>query len=151
MVGAGLGSTFMPEAAITIRFGIELPVFSSQRQTPAIEAARQDLASANADLRAAQASTGAEVTGLMARFRRDEEQVVRYREAIVPQTAVALDAARASYLAGRGDFSTVIEDFNMSLEARIGLARREAERYVTWSKIDEMVRDATDGQKGGAR
>ncbi len=150
LVGAGLGSTFMPEAAITLRFGVELPVFRGQRQAPAIEAAREDVASANADLRATRASVSAEAAGLLARFRRDGEQVILYREAIVPQTAVALDAARASYLAGRGDFSTVLEDFNGWLDARVGLARREAARYVTWSEIDALAGDPADGRQGGA-
>jgi len=149
LVGAALGSTFMPEAAVTLRFGVELPAFRSQRQAPAIEAARQDVASANADLRAARASVGAELAALRARFHRDGEQVVRYREAIVPQTAVALDAARASYLAGRGDFSMVLEDFNGWLEASVGLARREADRYVTWSEIDALVQDPAEGRQGG--
>ncbi len=150
LVGAGLGSTFMPDVAVTLRFGIELPIFKSVKQRPAIEAAQKEAEAAGADLRATRATVGAEVTGLVARLHRDDAQVVLYREAILPQTAVALDAARASYLAGRGDFSVVIEDFNLWLDARASMARREAARFVTWSEIDALIQDAADSGREDA-
>jgi outer membrane protein TolC len=81
----------------------------------------------------------AEAARLQAEWRKAEEQILRYREAIVPQTSAVLDAARASYLAGRGDFSTVVEDFDLWLEARTGLARREAERYVAWAELERLI------------
>ena len=65
--------------------------------------------------------------------------VSRYAQGVVPQSGLALDAARSSYLVGRGDFSTVIEDFDMWLEARSGLARREAERFTAWAELQTIV------------
>ena len=88
-----------------------------------------------ADLRAEEAATRGEAATLVARWRRDEAQVVLYREGIVPQSALALQAALASYRAGRGDFSMVIEDFRMWLEARALLAAREADRFATWAEV----------------
>jgi hypothetical protein len=64
---------------------------------------------------------------------------VRYREAIVPQTSAAVDAARSSYLTGRGDFSTVIEDFELWIEARVELARRQADRYTVWAELQALA------------
>ena len=49
------------------------------------------------------------------------------------------DAARSSYLAGRGDFSSVVEDFNLWLDARVELARREADRYAAWAEIERLT------------
>ena len=45
-------------------------------------------------------------------------------------TGATLDAARSAYLAGRGSFSTVIEDFELWLEARVSLARRQADGFA---------------------
>jgi hypothetical protein len=64
---------------------------------------------------------------------------VRFREAIVPQSSTALDAARSSYLAARGDFSTVVEDFGLWLEARVQLARREADLYAAWAGMQRLL------------
>jgi len=79
---------------------------------------------------------------------RADRQLLRYREAIVPQTSAAVDAARASYLAGRGDFSTVIEDFELWLAARAEVARREADRFEIWAQLEALVAPApaTEGE-----
>ena len=57
----------------------------------------------------------------------------------MPQTSAAVDAARSAYLAGRGDFSTVVEDFELWLEARTELARREADRFATWAELEAVL------------
>ena len=67
------------------------------------------------------------------------DQINRYRDAIIPQTSAALNSARASYIAGRADFSVVIEDYNLWLDARAQLARREADRFITWAGIDALT------------
>jgi outer membrane protein TolC len=152
LVGLGAGSTLMPEAVITLRLGIELPIWKSQKTEPMVGQAGAELAAANEDLRAAQARVRTDAERLVAQWRRDQEQVVRYREAIVPQSAVAMEAARASYLAGRGDFSTVVEDFRMWLDARVMLAGREADRFMTWAEIEMLTSPSTGlGEAGGAQ
>ena len=40
---------------------------------------------------------------------------------------------------GRGDFSTVVEDFNLWLEARVQLARREADRFAAWAGLEALT------------
>src|SRR6185369_10833260 len=101
--------------------------------------AEQELESARAELREAQAMARAAAARLAARWQTAEEQLRRYREAILPQTSAAVDAARASYLAGRGDFTTVAQDFNLWLDARKQLASREADRFMTWAELDELT------------
>jgi hypothetical protein len=68
----------------------------------------------------------------------------------VPQTSAAVDAARFSYLAGRGDFSTVVEDFELWLEARTQLARRESDRFAVWAELESLVAPVP-GREGDAR
>jgi hypothetical protein len=67
---------------------------------------------------------------------------------------LALDAARSAYLAQRADFSTVLEDFDLWLDARRGLARREADRYSTWAELDALLHSAPEAPadpRGDAR
>ncbi len=140
---------FTPNAALATRgplgpvlmlsLAVELPLRKRERQEPLIRAAEAGLEAARQELRAAEAETRAEVARLASDQRRAELQIVRYREGIVPQSSATFDAARTSYLAGRGDFSNLVEDFNLWLEARVQLARREADRYTAWAGLEALT------------
>jgi outer membrane protein TolC len=144
LAGAGVGFRGGRDPVVTLRLGMDLPLWSASRQGPMVRAAGRDLEAARQELRDAEARARAESARLEADWRRAGSQVTRYAEAIVPRTSLALDAARSGYMAGRGDFSVVVEDFQLWLEARSGLARREAERYTTWADLQ-----ATLGPDGG--
>jgi len=149
--GAALGLRGSFDPAVTLRFGVELPFWRRQKQEPAIRAAERELAVAEADLRDAQAAARAEATGLAAEWQRSEKQIQRYVQAIIPQTSAAMDAARSSYLAGRGDFLTVVDDFRRWLDARVQLASREAERFATWAEIEALIASPAGSQTGKER
>jgi len=146
--GAGLGYRGGLDPALMLRFGAEIPFAREEKQKPAIRAAEHELTMAQAELREATAVARAEAARLEAERQRADRQLLRYREAIVPQTSAAVDAARASYLAGRGDFSTVIEDFELWLAARAEVARREADRFEIWAQLEALVAPApaTEGE-----
>jgi outer membrane protein TolC len=135
---AGLAGRGSLGAVLTLRFGVELPFWKESKQEPMVRAAERELERARQELRDAEAMAAAETARLAARRQQAERQVIRFREAILPQSSTALDAARSSYLAARGDFSTVIEDFSLWLEARTQLARREADLYTTWAELQRL-------------
>jgi outer membrane protein TolC len=99
---------------------------------------------ASHELRDARAIARADAARLLAEWHRAEEQIRRYEDSFVPQSMLAFESARAAYLGRRGDFSTVVEDFQGWLEARAGLARREADRYVAWASLDALLHPAPD-------
>jgi outer membrane protein TolC len=136
---AGLAYRGALGPVLTLRFGVELPFRKEQRQEPGIRAAEAELEMARQELRDAEARVRAAAARLEADWEKANRQIVRYREGILPQTSAALDAARSSYLAGRGDFSTVVEDFNLWLEARVQLARREADRFAAWARLEALI------------
>lgn len=148
--GAAIGLRGGFDPVVTLRFGVELPLWRKEKQQPMIRAGEHELEMARAELREAEAATRSEAARLHFDWERAEKQIVRYRQAIIPQSSAAVDAARSSYLAGRGDFSTVVEDFRMWLEARSELARREAERFMTWAELDTLIQDqgANPGVEG---
>src|SRR6185369_7535756 len=102
----------------------------------ALAAAEKKLAAARLDLKP-DFSPSAGIAA--ARWSRAEQQNGRYREGILLQSGSVLDAARTSYLNGRGDFSTVAEDFNLWLDARLQLARREADRFTAWAELETLT------------
>jgi cobalt-zinc-cadmium efflux system outer membrane protein len=151
VAGAGLGYRRGKETVTTLRLGLDLPIWSTQNQGPMIRAAAQNLEASRQSLRETEATARAEAARLEANWTRAGLQTSRYAQTIVPQSDLALDAARSSYLVGRGNFSTVIEDFYMWLEARKGLAEREAERYTTWAELQAAIAPsgaAENGRKG---
>jgi outer membrane protein TolC len=135
---AGLAGRGSLGAVLTLRFGVELPFWKESKQKPMVRAAERELEMARQELRDAEVIAASEAARLAARWQQAERQVMRFREAIVPQSSTVLDAARSSYLAARGDFSTVIEDFGLWLEARTQLARREADLYTTWAELQRL-------------
>lgn len=135
---AGIATRGSLGSVVTLRFGVELPAWKKDKQAGMIRAAEAELEMARRELDDALAQAQAETARLAARFRLAERQIVRFREGILLETSATLDAARASYLAGRGDFSTIIEDFDLWLEARVQLARREADRFAAWAEMERL-------------
>jgi outer membrane protein TolC len=144
MAGAGVGLRGQFDPAVTLSFGVEWPLWRKEKQGPMVRAAEQELVAATEELRDAKAAARAEGTRLGSDLARAESQIARYRQAIIPQTSAAVDAARSSYLAGRGDFTTVVLDFKEWLESRTQLAVREAERFIAWSDLQSIVASPTE-------
>jgi outer membrane protein, heavy metal efflux system len=136
---AGLAYRGALGPVLTLRFGVELPFWKERKQEPRIRAAELELERTRQELRDAEAGIRAEAARLATEWTRSERQILRYREGILPQTSAAFDAARSSYLTGRGDFSPVVEDFDLWLEARVQLARREADRYAAWAALESLI------------
>ena len=148
--GAAVGLRGGFDPVVTLRFGIELPLWRNKKERPLIRAAEHELETARAELRTAEAAARSDAARLRADWERTGKQIVRYREAVLPQSSSAIDAARSSYLAGRGDFSTVVEDFRTWLEARSELARREADRFATWAELSALVETALPDHNTGS-
>ncbi len=144
-VGMGFDNNYDPMALAS--FGITIPAWQKTKQKPLQRAAGYQLEAARNDLAEAETGVINELAGLIAKWDRDQEQISRYRDAIIPQTSEALSSARASYMAGRADFSVVIEDYNLMLDAKTQLARRESDRFITWAEVDTLVARFPSEQK----
>lgn len=147
VVGAGLAARGGLDPVVLARFGVELPVWRRQKQRPMLRAAELELEAARRGLADAEAEARAEAVRQLSAWTNADRQAARYREGILLEASAALDAARTSYLAGRGDFSTVIEDFNRWLEARVALAGREADRFAAGAELDRLAGAAGDNKE----
>ncbi len=134
--GAGMAFDSEYDPMAVVSFGMTLPVWQNSKQKPLKRAAGHKLAEARKSLTETEIAISSEISGLFARWNRDHKQILQYRDAIIPQTSAALNSARASYIAGRADFSVVIEDYNLWLDALAQLARRESDRFISWAGID---------------
>jgi outer membrane protein, heavy metal efflux system len=129
----------------SVSVGIEWPARKNRKQLPLLAAVEQDLEAARHDLDDTSAGMRAEAARLIAGIERDQEQITQYRTALLPQSAAAFDAVRASYLTGTGDFSSVLDEFRRWTDARVQLASLEAERFALHSQLEVLVNPADHG------
>ncbi len=127
------------EPMFTVGLAVEIPFWRRQRQEPRIRAAQQEVEAARAAVREAEVAARGEAETLAARWRRIDGQARLVRGAVLPQASVTLDAGRAAFLADRADFGTVIEDFDLWLEARVRSAALEAESFTTWAAAQALL------------
>lgn len=144
-VGGGLYWQGGLDRMATFNVGIELPFRKARKQRPLIAAAERELQAARLDLADTSAEVRAEAARLTADWQTATLQIERYRSAILPQNSAALDATRSGYLVGRGDFVSVLDEFRRWIEVRVGLARREADRYAASAQLDALLAKAAHG------
>lgn len=138
-VGTGLFWQGGLDRMAVFSVGIELPFWKKKKQLPLIAAAELDQRAAEADLLDAKAEIHAEAYRLTEAWKTADAQIDRYETALLPQNSAALDATRTSYLVGRGDFVSVLEEFRNWIEIRVGLARRQADRYSARVRLDALL------------
>jgi len=136
------------DRVVSFTLGVEWPWRKSRRQLPLVAASESEVEAARQDLEDTAAGTRAEAARLVVEIERTENQIVRYRSGLLPQSSAALDATRASYLGGRGDFASVLDEFRRWTEIRVELARREANRYIARAQLDVLVNPAEHGDWG---
>ncbi len=138
-VGAGLFWQGGLDRMAVFSVGLELPFWKKKKQLPLIAAAEFEQRAAEADLLDAKAEVEAEAHRLAEAWKTADAQIARYETAMLPQNSAALDATRTSYLVGRGDFVSVLEEFRNWIEIRVGLARRQADRYSARVRLDALL------------
>jgi outer membrane protein TolC len=138
------------DRVVTATVGVELPFHKKRKQMPLIEAARREAEASREDVADAAAEARAEAARLVAEIRRAESQITRYRSGLLPQSSAVFDATRASYLGGRGDFASVVDEFRRWTEIRVDLAKLEAARFAARGQLDVLVNPARHGEWGHA-
>ncbi len=150
-VGAGIGLRGSQSPVATFRLGFDLPLWERHRLHSQINAADLDREARKQDERQAEAEARSSAARLAGEWKRSEEQTARYRDVLIPESEAALRAARASFVAGRGDFTTVIEDFEAWLDAQSDLAKRESERFISWAELDALTTPAPAPERAEPR
>jgi outer membrane protein, heavy metal efflux system len=115
---------------VTATLGLEIPIWKGRKQDSETRAAAHELEMAREDQRMAESQARGEAARLRSSRDVAARQAERYRLEIVPRSALVLESARSSYVAGTGGgVRAVIAALQMLLDARSGLARRHADLY----------------------
>lgn len=133
------------DRVVSVTLGVEWPWRKDRKQRPLLAASERELDAARFELEDAAAANRAEAARLVSDIRRAEDQIGRYQSGLLPQSSAAFDAARSSYLAGRGDFASVLDEFRRWTEIRVELVRRQASRFAARGQLDVLVNPAEHG------
>lgn len=123
---------------ILARLGVELPLWSGRKQGALAAASHREVAMAEADLRAATADARSQTKALQARIQAAARRADRLRTETLPKVVLAVESARADYVAGRGDLDAVIVGLQQLAETRAQLGRRQAEHYAAFARLQAL-------------
>ena len=143
-VGGGIYWQGGFDRMVNVNVGVELPLWKKSKQVPLVAAAESDRRAAALDRSAAAIEARAAAASLLAEYQNAVQQIERYKEGLLPQNSAALDATRASYLAGRGDFVSVLDEFRRWIDLRSELAGREADRYSAQARLAALLLPAAN-------
>ncbi|MFN7942741.1 MAG: TolC family protein [Thermoanaerobaculia bacterium] len=138
-LGGGVDWMSGARPAPMLLLGIDLPWRKRAAIQPRIDQAAAELDAERWDLVAAERALAGELEGLEARWRGLESRRVRLAEAVVPEAAVAFEAAQTALATGDSSFAEALERFKDWMHARIELARTEAERYAVWARLQALL------------
>jgi outer membrane protein TolC len=135
-----LGYAWRPDFSemATLQFGIDLPVFTGQRQDRDVAAAGEELAAATAMHDDHVRQLRADAAAAWRSWSDARQRLARYDAAILPAASARAEAALAAYRAGSTELAAVLDarksalDVNlMRLELQVEILRRLAElRYL---------------------
>jgi outer membrane protein TolC len=121
--------------------GVNIPIapWSSAKYSARIEEADANARAAEASLRDMRAMIGAQVRDAWERVSTLREQRARYRDAMLPQSEAALQAAQSEYRTGRTDFTSLLEGFRMHAMLRMEEAMLAADEAAALAALERAV------------
>jgi outer membrane protein, heavy metal efflux system len=138
-----VGYTYMQRADLPDMYGFtfttSLPIFRKSKQDPAIREAAYNL-------EAARRGEANALTMVRYRVKQDflEAQAAAslielYKQALVPQSKLALESSLASYETGAIDFQAVLMNFTTILEYELNIHQQLAAREKALARLEEMT------------
>ncbi len=121
----------------SIRFSMSLPLYAASRQERAVDQRNAERMASRHRYHDRRNAVAAEVSRALSDYRRAVEQVVLFRDTIIPQARQTVDAMMAGYQVGKVDFLNLVRSQTTLLDyesdywrvfsrARQALARLEA-------------------------
>lgn len=120
-------------------FTVRIPVFYRSKQREGVNEAAQELQSAERSREARLTTLTFEVKEQYLAARASEELAKLYSQAIVPQSALALESSLSAYQVGKIDFLTLLENFRTVLDYEIGYYRELTNYQIALARLEPLV------------
>jgi outer membrane protein TolC len=124
---------------VTVMVRMDLPIFQSRRQDPAIESKARALEMVRAQAEDARERHLADIHVAEADWEVGKARVERQRRDLVPLAEERARLAQAAYAGGRADLAAVFEARRGALEARLAAIAAEGELARAWAQLAYLV------------
>jgi outer membrane protein, heavy metal efflux system len=131
LVFAKRGPDFSDMVSLQLRMG--LPLFTRNRQDPAISARRAELRRIEAEREAELRMHTAEVRQMITEWEQLGQQLQQYERELLPLSRERSRASLATYRAGRGDLRTALDAYSQEIEFVVERAQLQNERGQAWA------------------
>ncbi len=136
------GPAFSNMVSIGVR--IDLPIFQSRRQDPAIavkSAMAEQIRAQSEDARRAHA---AEIEAMLADWDAANKRVRRYESDLLPLAHERAETALAGYRGGRGDLAPVLDARKAEIDTRMNQLNAQADLARAWAYLNFLLPEAKD-------
>ncbi len=118
---------------VSLQFRVGLPLFTRNRQNPAISAKHAELRVLEAEREAELRMHTAEVQQMLTDWQQLGEQLHQYQRELLPLSRERSRAALASYRSGRGDLRLALDAYTQEIEFLVERAELTNERGRAWA------------------
>lgn len=122
-----------------LQVGLPLPVFAGRKQVPLAEAAAEAQKEALARAEALRQRLIAQVRDNLTMLQAELKQETLYRDALLPQARLTIDALLASYVSGKADFVDLLEAWRLYLSYHLTLPEKQRNAQQALAMLEEML------------
>ena len=138
------GPAFSNMLSIGVR--IDLPIFQSRRQDPAIAAKTALAEQVRAQTEDARRSHIAEFQSLAADWESAKKRLQRYQADLLPLAHERTEVALAAYRGGRSDLAMVLDARKGEIETRLNHLQAQGDLARAWANLNFLFPDPKDTQ-----
>ena len=129
---------------LSVGVRIDLPIFQSRRQDPALASKVALVEQVRAQAEDARRAHAAEIENMLADWNAAKSRVQRFASALLPLAGERTGVALASYRGGKGDIAPVLEARRSEIDIRINYLQAEAELARAWAQLNFLLPDKKD-------
>lgn len=138
------GPAFSNMLSIGVR--IDLPIFQSRRQDPAIASKMALVEQVRAQAEDARRLHAAEIESMLADWDAAKSRVQRYAADLLPLAHERSEVALAAYRGGKSDLTLVLDARKGEIETRINHLQAQGDLARAWANLNFLLPDTKDQQ-----
>ncbi len=138
------GPAFSNMLSIGVR--IDLPIFQSRRQDPAIAAKTALVEQVRAQADDARRVHVAEIDSMSADWESGKKRVQRYVADLMPLAHERSEVALAAYRGGKSDLAPVLDARKGEIETRLNHLQAQGDLARAWANLNFLIPDTKDSQ-----
>ena len=129
---------------LSVGVRIDLPIFQSRRQDPALASKVALVEQVRAQAEDARRGHAAEIGAMLADWNAAKSRLQRFASTLLPLAGERSEVALASYRGGKGDLAPVLDARRGEIDIRMNQLQAEAELARAWAQLNFLLPDNKD-------